>query len=158
MQPVYESTNVTGCAQRRVRHQTSVSAPGGRSPPRISRELDVWCGGRRKPNCGRLASPRHLLLFRTGPSQSWRDILLSWRWDPVTNQSQGVCVWHPRLPVVLLLRLCRWTAPVHDEATPRRDRSCRGRGALPHGYQQDCWLHSTLLIMAELSPPDLPPK
>ena len=61
MQPVYESTNVTGCAQRRVRHQTSVSAPGGRSPPRISRELDVWCGGRRKPNCGRLASPRHLL-------------------------------------------------------------------------------------------------
>lgn len=140
-----ETSNIRFCAWR------PVSSTNQQGVGRL-----VWWAKKAELRSPRLASASPL--FRTGPSQSWRDILLSWRWDPVTNQSQGVCVWHPRLPVVLLLRLRRWTAPVHDEATPRRDRSCRGRGALPRGYQQDCWRHSTLLIMAEPLPSGLPPK
>ncbi len=67
MQPVDGNTHVTGCALRRVRHQTSGSATWrSASSTNQQGKLDALCG-RRRPVCGRLASPP-LLCSETGPS------------------------------------------------------------------------------------------
>jgi len=157
MQPVDGSTNATGCAQRRVRHQTSrfcawrpVFSTNQQGVGRL-----VWWAKKAELRSPRLPSVSPL--FRAVPSQSWWDILLPWRWDPVAKQPQGVCV-APGTPSGITLAASSLDSAVHDEATPRRHCWCRGIRALPHGHQQGCWRHSTLLIMAELSPPDLPPK